>query len=202
MKRFLFIALVTALTIVGLPTLAAAAGNVTATVTHEMVAPTSGLVATRVDRDNPPSGGCAIDLGGEVVAEYLNGALVATEAEHAAWIDCDNLGNTSETMRHLWVGAEQYLNNTLMEPEAAPRECSHENSSQPTCLDVRSGGVAFCFTLSMNCSGHYYIDGGYSLLLPAGWVWSTISPNCLRLAPAEITCALTTQPVFVSPIYP
>lgn len=202
MKRYLFIALVTVLTIAGLPALASAAGNVEKTVTYEMVAPASGLVATRVDRDVPPSGGCVIDLGGKVTAEYINGGLVSTQADYAAWIDCDTLGNTSQTMRHLWVGAEQYRNGTLAQPDATPRECSHESSSQPTCVDVRSEAVAFCYTISMVCAGSYYIDGGYSLLLPAGWIWSTISPNCLRLSPAEITCALTTVPVNVSPIYP
>lgn len=198
MKRYLFFVLVTALAILGSPALAAASGNAETTVTYKMSAPTYGLTAKMAD--DPPSGGCALDIGGLVHAQYINTILAETEAEYWAEIDCDAF-TSGETMRHLWVGAEQYRNGTLAQPDASPGECSHEVPSHPTCVHVRSEQVALCLAVSMVCSGDYWVTGGYSLLLPAGWVWNTISPNCLRLAPAEITCQLQTVPVDIPPIY-
>jgi hypothetical protein len=205
MRRYFVLVLVAAATIMGFPALAAAEESRETKVTYGVSAPIEGLAAKQVNaqRDTPPGDGCGATVEFQTTATYVNNALVDTETPYSASIDCGTTGS-GQTMRALWAGAELWINSTRGQPEAQPDECSHESSADPLCLDVRSGHVALCFQLTMSCAGHYYAIGGYSLLLPDGWVWTSWPSNCLPLGPgpAELTCQLQTDSYYVSPILP
>ena len=151
-------------------------------------------------KDDPPGGGCSGEVGFNTTATYVNAVLVDTETPYHSSVTCD-ITASGQTMRHIFNVAELYINNQIAEPRAWPSECSHELPGDPPCLYGTSSANSLCLTITMRCDGWYHVVGGYTLLLPEGWIWTRWPSTCILLHESELSCTLSTPSRYVSPVY-
>jgi len=94
-----------------------------------------------------------------------------------------------------------FINGNIREPEPAAGTCQHETASDPLCVGVDSPGSAFCLAASERCDGLYSAAANYGLLLPDGWIYTSVPDNCVQFGPPEINCNVGTETEEIPAVY-
>ncbi|MEV0734289.1 hypothetical protein [Polymorphospora sp. NPDC050346] len=140
---------------------------------------------------DPPLGGCDYgDISGQVTGYYVNGVLSGTESDWSSKVLCTTTA-PGQSMGGIIVESAEWLNGSNV---AAGNIFTCSNCILGNSVGANIGGPS--------ASGTYWWSGLVTLVLPAGWIWSSTPPSCLLLADDMLQCSVTTDTAYLPPIYP
>jgi hypothetical protein len=140
----------------------------------------TGVVHPMAD---PPGGGCNSEVQGNIVANYLNGALVNTETTYVGNILCTTTA-PGQYMDGLIELATLWLNAQKID-EGTEGACVN-------CTTTSSNGLKICAG-QVSCSGRYRVGDVADMTLPAGWTWTSVPDGCDLLTENSLRCSVTTN---------
>jgi hypothetical protein len=152
-------------------------------------------------QDVPPLGGCLATIQFSVTATYEDGVLADTQTPFFGDDKCTTTA-AGQTLQHMSVDSQLWIGSST-EKDAGVDECSHLQPSDSQCIFVDSTATDNCFAVGVKfCNGDYFAQMFYTLLLPAGWVWTSAPAGCTINANVELDCKIQTNTVPVSEFNP
>lgn len=162
-----------------------------ATVLHFSAAGARGH-GTAAAAQDPPMGGCdTSDVSGTLNETYTDGVLSTLEGSWSAKVLCTTTAS-GQSLAAINVTTSLWHNGSPV-ASGTPFNCKNCNLAN---------GVGSWTCVGVTCAGSYWVGAIDKLTLPAGWVWNTPDPSSgctVQTSGTVLQCAVTTEPVTVSP---
>jgi hypothetical protein len=148
---------------------------------------------------DPPLGGCdyysnAV-LHGEITATYVNHVLTTTETDYFAGIQCFTTA-PGQSMGALVVQGSLWIGVKVVD-KSQEKACANPPN---ICNLVSTVGDHICAGQA-NCAGNYWVGSIADMILPEGWVWTTVPSGCNKMTDSFLRCSAVTDTVTIPPTH-